>query len=359
MTTRASARRERRGAVICGAYGMGNAGDEAVLASIAASLRRIEADMPVTVLSRRPEAEGRRIGGEGVHPLRVLRWMRAMKRARLFISGGGSLLQNVTSRRSLAYYLFTIRLAKKCGCAVQLYGCGIGPLLDERARRDTALTLNTCADIITVRDEASAELLRELGVSAPRILLAADPALSLPPGQGEREKCVGFVLRDWPGLGERLPALAAAARRCYECYRLTPVFFCFAPADRGPARAACRLLAAEGIPCSTSVDARRAGRMSLVISMRLHGLIFALRDGAPAAGISYDPKVDAFCREAGLPCLPLELAGEEALTALIDEAALLDGESLSSALGRLKRRERVNEAAAAQLWHEYGGETVE
>lgn len=42
-----------------------------------------------------------------------------------------------------------------------------------------------------------------------------------------------------------------------------------------------------------------------VVSARLHGLIFAVRAGRPASGVAYDPKVAAFCSEAGLPVHPL------------------------------------------------------
>ena len=354
MTTSFSERHMRSGAVISGAYGMGNAGDDAVLTAIVADLRRIERDMPVTVLARNPSAEARRVGVNAVHPFRVLRWLRAMRRAKLFISGGGSLLQDVTSRRSLAFYLFTIRMAKKRGCAVQLYGCGIGPLNDPRSREQTARTLNECADVITLRDGESEALLRELGVTEPRVVVAADPALSLPPIQGDRERSICFILRDWPGFAERTSAFAAAARYAYERYRLTPVFLCLAPEDRAAARAVCSALEAEGVPCSLSVDTRRVGRMGLVISMRLHGLVFALRDGAPAAGVSYDPKVSAFCRETALPVLALDDADAEKLAALIDDAALLDGEDLSAAARHMRQRERINGTAAAQLLSEFG-----
>lgn len=349
MSKQFSSRKPRRGAVICGAYGMGNAGDDAVLAAVVASLRQVERDMPVTVLARQPEAVARRFGVQAVHPLRILRWMAAMRRSKLFLSGGGSLLQDVTSRRSLFYYLLTIRLAKKSGCAVQLYGCGVGPLLRERSRRETASVLNACADVITLRDGQSAALLREIGVTVPPVRVAADPALSLPPAKGEREKAAGFALRDWPGFREHIPALAACAEYVWKTYRREPVFLCLASEDRAPARAVCRLLEEKGVPCSVSVDSRRASRMSFLISMRLHGLVFALRDGIPAAGIRYDPKVSAFCREAGLPCLALEDVSEERLRALADAAAHLDGEALAAAAEELRRRELANSRAAAQL----------
>lgn len=337
----------RQGVVICGAYGMDNAGDDGVLAAIITQLRQIDRDMPLTVMARKPAETAKRFGIAAVHPLNLLGWIRAMGLARLFISGGGTLLQDATSRRSLWFYLFAIRMAKKRRCAVQLYGCGIGPLKHEASWKKTADTLNACADIITVRDGDSAALLEELGVKRPLVLTAADPALSMVSVPGEREQSAGFVLRDWPGFWSHVPDFAAAARYAYETYRLRPVLLCLAPEDRIAARSVCAAL--EGVPVSVSVDSRRVGRMSLVISMRLHGLVFALRDGTPAAGVSYDPKVSAFCRETGLPFIDLAEADESALCRLIDEAAHLDGESLRAAAKRARERERANGRAAAQL----------
>ena len=349
MTSKNSVRRTRRGVVICGAYGMGNSGDDAVLSAIVAELRRHDRDMPITVLARRPGETAQRFGVNAVHPLRILRWMAALRRSRLFLSGGGSLLQDVTSRRSLAYYLLTIRLAKRLGCAVQLYGCGIGPLRREESRRKTAEILNACADAVTLRDADSEAFLKKIGVESPRILLAADPAMSLPSSPGDREKGAAFVLRDWPGVRERLPDIAACARYIWETYRREAVVFCLASEDRPTARELCRLLEDDGVPVSVSVDARRIGRMSLVVSMRLHGLVFALRDGAPAMGLSYDPKVKSFCAEAGFPCVDIAHATDERLCALADETAHLDGEELHAAAERMRRRERVNGRVAAEL----------
>lgn len=347
MAKRFPARRTRKGVLISGAYGMENAGDDAVLSAITAELRRLDRDMPITVLARKPATTARRFAVEAIHPFRVLRWLPRMARTRLFLSGGGSLLQDVTSRRSLFYYLFTLRAARRMGCAVQLYGCGIGPLTAPRDRERTARVLNECADIITLRDRESLELLDRIGVTKPTVLLAADPAVAPAGPGGERERAIGLALRDWPGFRERLPAFAAAARYAWERYKLAPVFLCLAPEDRLAAKAVTAAL--PDVPCTVALDPRRAARMSLILSMRLHGLIFALRDGIPAGGIGYDPKVDAFCREAGLPCLSLETADTESLTRLIDDALHLDGENLSTALAMLRRRERVNGHAAAEL----------
>lgn len=341
--------KNRAGVVICGAYGMENAGDDAVLTAICRDLRRLEQDIPITVLARNPKITARRFGVKSVHPLNLPGWLFAMGGAKLFISGGGSLLQDVTSRRSLWYYLSTIYLAKKAGCAVQLYGCGIGPLTREKSKSLTARVLNTCADAITLRDEDSMETLSELGVTEPRILLAADPALRLDPPAGDRERKFALVVRPWPDFWSHVPDFAAAARHVWETYRLPTVLICFAPEDKIAARSLEDALREQGVPCAISYNVRSTGQMSLVLSMRLHGLIFALQNAAPAAGVSYDPKVTAFCARAELPCLELTDADEAALCRLVDEAMLLDSETLSATRHTLRRQELANARTAAEF----------
>ncbi len=337
----------RRGAVICGAYGMHNAGDDAVLSAIRSALRRLDETIPLTVIARGGKRTGQAGGMVGVGRLNVLGWLRAMSRARLFILGGGSLLQDVTSRRSLGYYLFMLRAAKAMGCAVMLYGVGVGPILREAGRQRTVAYLNAYTDVISLRDRDSLDTLREWGVTKPRLLLGADPALSLPAAGGERERKAGFILRSWPGFWTHVPEFAQAVRYVYERYRLAPVFFCLAPEDRQAVKSVCAEL--EGVPCAVSADPRRVGRMAVILSMRLHGLVFALRDGVPAAGISYDPKVDAFCKEAGFPLLALEDVTTEGLRELADFAMRMDGEHLSASARTLRARERTNLNAAAEL----------
>jgi polysaccharide pyruvyl transferase CsaB len=326
---------------------MDNAGDDAVLSAILARLRAIDSAMPVTVLARNPRTTARRFGVTAVYPFRLLRWLKAMGRARVFISGGGTLLQDVSSRRSLLYYLFTIWAAHRRGCAVMLYGCGVGPIRWPWGRALTAKTLEQCAQVITLRDEASLALLRQLGVTGPKMLLSADPALSLSGTGGPRERCLGICLRPWPGIEKQLPVLAQGIRYAYERYRLTPVFLCLAPGDKAPAQQV--MSALSPIPCRLTIDWRQGAGMSLILSMRLHGLVFALRGETPAAGISYDDKVASFCREAGYPCLELADITLPALQGIIDQAIHLDGEVLSAAAGQLKARERTNAAALAQL----------
>ncbi len=101
--------------VICGAYGKGNAGDDAILKAIVQEMREIDPDRRITVMSRRPK-ETRMVYRTGaVYTFRLDQVLRRFQHAALYINGGGSLMQDVTSTRSLRYYLFTLDQAKRVG----------------------------------------------------------------------------------------------------------------------------------------------------------------------------------------------------------------------------------------------------
>ncbi|MBR3641831.1 MAG: glycosyltransferase, partial [Oscillibacter sp.] len=172
-------KRERDGVVICGAYGRGNAGDDAILEAILQEVRGIDPDLPITVISKSPKATRLAYRVRAVSRTAVLAWERAMHRSQLYINGGGSLIQDVTSRRSLWFYLYNIRAAHRAGCRVQMYGCGIGPVLRREHRTLAARILNANVDAITLREPDSLAELRSMGVTAPAISLTADPALTL------------------------------------------------------------------------------------------------------------------------------------------------------------------------------------
>ncbi len=151
---------------VSGYYGCGNSGDEAVLAGIRDGFRRRAGDRVVlTALSQRP-ADSRALHGIDAADRMDIRTLRAtIGRSDLLISGGGSLLQDTTSFKSLLYYLFVMRIAASCRVPVMLYAQGIGPLRRGISRKLVRMTVNRAA-YITVRDEGSAELLRSIGVNA-------------------------------------------------------------------------------------------------------------------------------------------------------------------------------------------------
>lgn len=361
---------KRDGVVICGAYGRGNAGDDAILEAILQEMRAIDPDMPVLVLSKDPRATRLAYRVRSVSRMDIPAWRRAMRHAKLYINGGGSLIQDVTSRRSLWFYLHNIQSAKRCGCKVQMYGCGIGPVTRENHRKLAARVLNRYVDVITLREPDSQAELRAMGVTAPEILLTADPALTLRPASADETdsvllrsgippqgRYICFALRRWKGFEEKAPLFGAAAKYAYETYGLTPVF---TAVEKHQDPAASRL-AARGldIPHYFLDDAGGAGtiigalsRMEVVVSMRLHALIFAAGQGIPLVGVVYDPKVSAFLRYIGQDLFTdLDALTEEALRAMIDQAAARTAHpgSQAAAVERLQAMERQNVEVARRL----------
>ena len=363
-------KRDRDGVVICGAYGRGNAGDDAILEAILQEMRAIDPDMPITVLTKDPKATRLTYRVRTAGRMDVLTWKKAMRHAALYINGGGSLIQDVTSRRSLWFYLHNIQAAHKAGCKVQMYGCGIGPVLREQHRQLAARVLNASVDVITLREPDSLKELQSMGVTKPEILLTADPALTLPAANSDeigsvllrsgippRGNYLCFALRNWKGFEEKAPLFGQAAQYAYETYGLTPVF---AAVEKHLDPVAGRLAAAGlKIPHYFLDDAGSAGtiigalsRMQAVVSMRLHALIFAAGQGIPLAGVVYDPKVSAFLRYIGQENFQdLSSLTLERLKAMIDQAvgAPVSPEAQAAAVQKLRQTEQVNMETARRL----------
>ena len=363
-------KRDRDGVVICGAYGRGNAGDDAILEAILQEMRSIDPDMPITVLTKDPKATRLTYRVRTAGRMDVGTWKKAMRHAGLYINGGGSLIQDVTSRRSLWFYLHNIQAAHKAGCKVQMYGCGIGPVLREQHRKLAASVLNASVDVITLREPDSLKELQSMGVTKPEILLTADPALTLPAASEDEidsvllragipphGKYLCFALRNWKGFENKAPLFAQAANYAYETYGLTPVF---AAVEKHLDPTAGRLAAAGlDIPHYFLDDAGGAGtiigalsRMRAVVSMRLHALIFAAGQGIPLAGVVYDPKVSAFLRYIGQEnFLDLDALTADALKAMIDRmvSSPISPEEQAAAVQKLRQIEQVNVDTARRL----------
>lgn len=358
---------ERDGVVICGAYGKGNCGDNTLLTAIVGQLTHIDPDLPICVLSRSPKETRISARVSSVYTFNIPKIGRLMRHAKLYISGGGTLIQDVTSTRSLLYYLFSIRQAKQNGCRVMLYGCGVGPVSKQRNRRRAARTLNRCADVISLRDHYSEETLAALGVTRPEIHLTADPALLLDPpendemnvylrrcGIEEGRRYLMLSVRPWPGFEEKLPAFAAAAEYAKRAYGLTPILFSMEPnRDEAASRAVAERLHCKYLLLDADSDGMRSlavvRRMSLVISMRLHTLIFASGQGIPMVGVVYDPKVSGFLDYLGQDLyLPLQEVSMGTLGDLID-AAMADDAFEAENIDRLRRLAGYNGELAKQL----------
>ena len=364
----AQPKQKKRGVLICGAYGKGNAGDDAILKAILAQMKSIDRDMPVYVMSHDPAETRLRYHVGSVHVFDPFAFWPLMRRCRLFISGGGSLIQNETSTRSLNYYLTTIRMAHRAGCRVMMYGCGIGPVSGEASRRATARTLNRCVDKITLREDLSRKELSDMGVTKPEITVTADPALLLQPaGSGAVDsyflsndlspegQYAMFVLRPWKQIEQHLQAIADTADAINKAYGLTPVFVALEPTrDLEINRRAAGMLHCKSFvlpaPRDEQLTIGMMKKMRVIVSMRLHALIFASSVGAPLAAISYDPKVTGFMAYLGQKhCMELSDVTKETLCRLVEDT-MQAAEPYS--VERLQKLAAENEAAARALLEE-------
>lgn len=364
---------QRSGVVLCGAYGRGNAGDEAILKSIVAELRSLDPDMPICVMTRRPLQTRKTYRTEAVYLFNFFAYRKQMAKCKLYINGGGSLIQNVTSRRSLRFYLSTLKTARKLGCKVMMYGCGIGPVNHKSDRRLSGRIINENVDVITLRDQHSLAELQSMNVTKPRIVLAADPTVNLPSASpenaismleraglkpGEGQHYLGITVRPWPSFESKCSVIAAAAEYAYHTYGLIPVFIPIeARRDVGAATQVASHL--HQVPYAILSDCAHAeqaialfSQMDVVLSMRLHALVFAAAQGVPLVGIVYDPKVSSFLEFVGQDLhTPLEELEPDKLKAHLDQAVsrLGDRALLEEKAQQLLDLERNNLLCAKEL----------
>ncbi|MGI5819557.1 MAG: polysaccharide pyruvyl transferase CsaB [Armatimonadota bacterium] len=306
---------------ISGYFGFGNAGDEAVLAATLGELRRRMPNADPVVLSGDPAIT------EALHdveaaprwPLRAL--LRTIRSSDLLISGGGSLLQNATSLASLGYYLLVLARARHEGLPYVIHAQGLGPLNGWVARRMVRRYLRR-AEAVTLRDETSLALARQLGAPEELVSLTADPAFLLEPAAGAeidailsdlgvdaRRPLIGMVVREWRAAREALGPLAKIARLGVERWGARTIVMPFHLPDDLEVSHELAAVAPEVALVDRELHPRALlgliGRLDLLVSMRLHALIFAAATAVPAVGLSYDPKVEALCEDAGQCWAPL------------------------------------------------------
>ena len=300
--------------VISGYYGFANAGDEAMLTAIVKSLRKTEASVDLTVISGNPQSTATKHLVNSVHRFSPLEIYSAVANCDLLLSGGGSLLQDVTSKKSLLYYLAIIWLGKLFNKKVMLFAHGIGPIRSNVLRK---LTKYVCskADLITVRDTDSLVELERIGVDSEKVRLTADAVLTLAQADKEQglkllqgfnvsqdKKVVAISVRSWGSSNKYLQELAKAADALAiqndVQIVLLPLQY---PADVAACKKLQQFMEQEAIILDAAFDTEQflalMGNFSLLIGMRLHALIFAVVMEVPFIALSYDPKIDGFVKE--------------------------------------------------------------
>jgi polysaccharide pyruvyl transferase CsaB len=347
--------------VISGYYGLGNLGDEAVLAGILASFRALDSSAVITVQSADPAATTALHRVDAVPRYSPRAVFRTIRQADLLLSGGGSLLQDVTSARSAAYYLAIILLAELCRTPVMLYAQGVGPIKRRVTAMQARLLLNHVR-MASVRDQGSADLLRRLGMTRPPIHVTADPSFALDPAGDEEctrilseagvpttKPLLGVAVRPWPVGGNWREDIANGISEAARRIGAVPLFL--------PMQGSSDIPLAEDIAALANVECHVlrgpltptqakgiVGQMAVVIGMRLHALMFAASQAVPSVAISYDPKVASFAgaSPAHLPVLDAGAVSPQDLADSV-ETVWANRNAIGSAL-RLKQAEWRAEA---------------
>ncbi len=296
--------------IISGYYGLGNSGDEALLESIVADIKSINPDVTITALSGNAKLTEKLYGIKTISRTNPFSIIREFRRAKLLLSGGGTLIQDATSTKSLIYYLGIISLAKKMGMKVMLYANGMGPIKDKNIKK-VQKVLNE-VDLITLRENTSLEEIKRCAVTKPEVLVTADPAFNLEPsspqraaqileeyGISEDEKIVAVSVRECNLMGADFEKQLSYALDSVAKMGYLPVFIPMQMKmdfDISLRIAAKMKEKSKIIDCELSVSDMLAivGRCSIACGMRLHMLIFASVMNVPMAGIAYDPKIKGF-----------------------------------------------------------------
>lgn len=264
---------------IGGYYGFGNLGDEETLRLLIKDIKQEYPQCHITVLSGNSYE-----GAESINRNSLPEIKKALLESEIFILGGGSLIQDATSTRSLFYYCELIRLAHRSGCKVMILGGGIGPL---RHKKYAAEALKLCS-YISVRDEYSKSIMDELGI---RSTITSDRILTL---KGERysgrgryftvnlRKCKnkvdieGIVDGLYPFIRDGYMPIYVSMQDTYDREILSET--------------ACMTGGRVITPKSMNdlITLQRGAKFA--VGMRLHFLISASLGGCPTLALSYDPK---------------------------------------------------------------------
>jgi polysaccharide pyruvyl transferase CsaB len=277
--------------VLSGYYGFANTGDEAILLAITRELKRL-GHTPV-VLSQTPSDTAQKYGVASKARMQPLELLGALWSSDALLSGGGGLLQDKTSARTLTYYLTIIRIARFLGKKVAIFNQSIGPL-SENGEKSVSRSLKGINAI--VREKTSQAYLERLGIPTK---LGGDPALLLEAKPVTRDANM-VVLAPRGGQSGATVKLAELARELLKNGKRV-IALSFQPGV-DPDRAL-ELIAGAGA----------------VVGVRLHAVILGAAAGTAFYGISYDPKVAAFCQDAGALSLGTDFEVPVLLKAILEQ----------------------------------------
>ncbi|OLA94397.1 MAG: polysaccharide pyruvyl transferase CsaB [Candidatus Melainabacteria bacterium LEY3_CP_29_8] len=302
----------KKNVLISGYYGDKNFGDEAILYVLVQKLKNITKN--ICILSSDPEFTSEVYLVNSVYKFNLFKILKQIFKSDVLISGGGSLLQDVTSLKSLLYYLFIIFVSLLFSKEVIIFAQGIGPINNKLGQFLTKKLLKQ-VKLITVRDVKSYELLRSWGIDSKII---NDPMFGLSLPQNTPMNRVGIQLRQWKTLTSKmLNELAFAVNKNFShkeiyiyslqdsidmpvCQEFAQILLNINPKIK--------LKLEHNLNIPEIISSFR--NLDFMLSMRFHGCLLALKYGIRTCALSYDQKVEKLAEEFDIPCFNLNAKSE-------------------------------------------------
>lgn len=298
-------------AVVSGYYGFNNFGDEAILSVIINKLKFLNVD--ITVFSSNPKFTKKNYGVKAVKSFDIPKVILALIKSDVLVSGGGSLLQDVTSVKSLLYYCFVIFTALLFRKKVIIFAQGIGPVNRKFAQVLVKNILSSCT-YVSVRDENSLNLLKSWNVDAE---LVCDPIYSIAVPKGETNASVGVQLRDYKTMNYNLLTKLAEqividfSDKKIEIYSFqNSIDLDLCKKFEGILKALNPDIETEIVPAKPLKETvERLSKLEYLIAMRFHAVLVALMAGVKTCAINYDIKVEKLADEAKIPLISMNAEG--------------------------------------------------
>jgi polysaccharide pyruvyl transferase CsaB len=306
--------------LIAGYHGFGNCGDEAILKTMVTNFRKMADDIDITALSNNPDFTEKEYDIQSVRRFSIKEVLSAVRKCDILVLGGGTILQNGTSTRSLMYYLSIIKAAGLYKKRIMLYANGIGPV-NGRFNRYLMRNVLKKADCITLREKLSYTDLKNIGVENENTVVTADPAFRLQSvdddtaeklinkagitGEGRR---TAVSVRAWSKArygDEYYVRIAEACDMMAECGSEIIFIPMQYPSDIAVSEKIASMMKNKACVLNERYTPEEllgiVGRCDVMLSMRLHALIFAAVKNIPMAGIIYDPKIEYYLKELDMP----------------------------------------------------------
>lgn len=290
-------------AVISGYYGFKNFGDETILSVLVTHLKKLGVD--ITVFSSDTEFTSNTYQVNSINSFDLKNVISAIKSSDVVISGGGSLLQDVTSLKSLVYYSLIIAVGLLFNKKVIIFAQGIGPVNNKSARFILMNLLKLCT-LVTVRDQASLNLLSQFKVNAK---LVCDPVYSLEIKRGYSSGAVGVQLRSFKTMSDNLLHKLALFIAKNFSDRKIEIFSLQEALDFELCKYFENILNNINPAIKTEIVTKdvinRIAALDFMIGMRFHALLTAIKCGIKTCAINYDIKVEKLAKEASIPIISM------------------------------------------------------